>query len=202
MKTLEVKGTSRPELGKKAAKSARNEGEIPAVVYSKRGTEHFSTTEKAVRHLVYSPDFATVQLQLEGSAYRCILKDVQFHPVTEEILHIDFLELIDGTPVKVDVPVRFKGVSPGVKKGGKLLQKVRKVKIKTLPENLVDELRVDISKLDLGQSVRVRDIEVESNIEVMNAPGIPVATIEIPRALRSAAQAAEKEKQAAAKKKK
>lgn len=201
MKTLEVKGTSRTELGTKAAKAIRREGEIPAVIYSSKEIKHFNTNEKEVRSLIYSPDFAVVQLDLDGTAYRCILKDVQFHPVTEEILHIDFLQLIDGTPVKVEIPVRFKGVSPGVKQGGKLMQTVRKVKIKSIPENLVDELRVDISGLNLGQSVRVRDIEVNKNIEIMSAPGIPLANIEIPRALRSAAQAAEKEKQAADKKK-
>lgn len=201
MKTLEVKGTSRTELGTKAAKAIRREGEIPAVIYSNKEIKHFNTNEKEVRSLIYSPDFAVVQLDLDGTAYRCILKDVQFHPVSEEILHIDFLQLIDGTPVKVEIPVRFKGVSPGVKQGGKLMQTVRKVKIKTIPENLVDELKVDISGLNLGQSVRVRDIEVNKNIEIMSAPGIPLAIIEIPRALRSAAQAAEKEKLAAEKQK-
>ena len=117
------------------------------------------------------------------------------HPVTDSLTHIDFIELVDGTPVKVDIPIRFKGDSPGVKLGGKLLQSIRRVTVKTLPENLVDELFVDISELELGFAVRVRDIEAPDSVQIMNTGATPVAIVEVPRALRSATAAADKDEE-------
>lgn len=193
MQVVTINGTPRTDLGKKATKAIRNQGFIPAVLYGGNEVIHFNTTSADVRELVYTPDFKRADITVDGTTYPCILKEVQYHPVTDEIVHIDFLRLVDGTPVKVEVPVRFKGQSPGVKQGGKLIQSVRRVKIKTMPEHLVDELLLDISSMNLGSSIRVRDIEVGEGIEIMNSPGIPVAAIEIPRALRSATAAAEKE---------
>ncbi|MFZ1496100.1 MAG: 50S ribosomal protein L25, partial [Saprospiraceae bacterium] len=127
---------------------------------------------------------------------------VQFHPVTEQLLHIDFLRLVEKTPIKVEVPLRFKGSSPGVKLGGKLIQQIRKIKIKTTPEFLVDELKADISKLDLGQALRVREVTVPQGVEILNNGATPVALIEIPRALKAAAAAEAKAADKGAKKKK
>ena len=193
MQTVAIKGEARTDLGKKFTKSVRNEGKIPCVLYGKDEVAHFSTTLKDIKSIVYTPEFKVAEIELAGNTYRCILKDVQYHPVTDEILHIDFLKLIDGHPVKVEVPIKFTGTSPGVKSGGKLIQQVRRIKIKTVPEKIVDELTLDISSLELGQSIRVRDIQAIEGIEIMNSPGIPVALVEIPRALRSAAAAKEKE---------
>lgn len=125
---------------------------------------------------------------------QCILKDVQFHPVSNEVVHLDFLRLIKGTPVNVEIPVRFKGVSPGVKAGGKLVQVIRKLKVKTTPENLIDEIVVDISHLELGQVLRIKDVEALKGIEISATPATPIANIEIPRALKSAAAAEAKAK--------
>lgn len=190
MQAVNIKGELRTELGKKGAKATRDNGQIPCVLYGGKEVVHFSTTLSEVRSLIYTPDFKVAQVEVDGKPFRCIVKAKQFHPVTDQIIHLDFLRLEEGHLVKVEVPVRFKGTSPGVKNGGKLIQKVRTVKIKALPENIVDELTVDISSLDLGQSIRVRDIEPGEGIEILNAPGTPVATVEIPRALRSAQQAA------------
>ncbi len=190
MQVITIKGESRNELGKKGANSTRKQGLIPCVMYGLNEVIHFSTTPNEVRHLVYSPDFKIAQVEVDGKNFKCILKDKQFNPVTDSIMHLDFLMLVEGRPVKVEVPVRFKGTSPGVKSGGKLLQKVRKVKIKATPEQLVDELMVDISHLELGQSIRIRDVKAGEGVEVLNSPGTPIATVEIPRALRSAQQAA------------
>lgn len=193
MEIIAVNGQARPGLGKKVAKAVRNEGRIPCVLYGGDEVVHFSTTLNEVRGVVFTPDFKVAELSVNGKTYRAILKDVQWHPVSDSIMHIDFLRLVEGHPVKVEVPVRFKGVSPGVRAGGKLQQKLRRVQIKTTPEHLVTEISVDISKLELGQSIRVRDIVIEEpGIEIMSSPGVPVATIEIPRALRSATAAAEK----------
>ncbi len=187
MNTIEVQGTLRQGLGKKAAKAVRREGKIPAVMYGGEEVVHFTTTYKEVKDLIYTADFNLAQLKIDGKEYRCIVKDVQFHPVREDIVHIDFLQLIDDTPVKVEIPVHFKGVAEGVKQGGKLQQNLRRVKVKVMPQHLVGDLWVDVTHLKMGQSVRVRDIEVPEGVEILSSMSIPVAIIEVPRALRSAA---------------
>ncbi len=192
MKAIAVKGEVRQDLGKKSTKAVRVAGLIPCVMYGGDSVVHFTTTKNDVKQLIYTPDFKLADVEVDGKHYRCILKDLQIHSTREDVLHIDFLHLAEGNTIKVDVPVRFKGVSAGVKAGGKLLQKVRKVKIKTTPDKLVDELLLDITSLELGQSIRVRDIKAIDGVEILSSPGIPVATIEIPRALRSATMAAEK----------
>jgi large subunit ribosomal protein L25 len=135
------------------------------------------------RDLVYSPDVATVELNVEGTIYKAILQDIQFHPVSEMILHADFLELRDDKEVKLDIPVRFVGVSPGVLAGGKLTTKLRKLKVKALPANLPDYINVDISDLELGRSVKVSKIQAEG-YTILTNPSAPVATVTIPRALK------------------
>jgi len=190
MNSIEVKGEARPGLGKKATKAVRNEEAIPCVLYGKSDVVHFQTTASALRHLIFSGDFKIVDLAIGADNTKAILKDVQFHPVNEKIMHVDFLKLYDGVPVKVDLPLKIQGASPGVKVGGKMIQNIRKIKVKTLPEKLVDELFIDISSLELGQSLRVKDIIAIEGIEVLQNSSIPVVTIEIPRALRSATAAA------------
>lgn len=190
MEIVAFTGQSRSEVGKKAAAAVRREGRIPAIIYGGTDPVHLSTTWGDVRAAIYTPDFKLVDITIDGTTHRCIVKSVQYHPVSDQIEHIDFLRLNAGIPVKVEVPVRFQGTSPGVRAGGKLLQLMRRVKIKALPENLVDELNVDISSMELGQSIRIRDIKSIDNVEIMANGSIPLATIEIPRALRSAAAAA------------
>jgi len=186
MNTIEVQGALRQDLGKKATKAVRKEGKIPAVMYGGEDVLHFTTTYKDVKDLIYTADFNLARLKIDGKDYRCIVKDVQFHPVREDIVHIDFLQLIDDTAVKVEIPVHFKGVAEGVKQGGKLQQNLRRVKVKVMPQDLVSDLWVDVTHLKMGQSVRVRDIEVPEGVEILSAMSIPVAIIEVPRALRSA----------------
>lgn len=193
MNTVAISGALRSELGKKGAKADRNEGKIPCVMYGGESNVHFTVTHNDIKSIVYTADFNVAEITVDGKSYKAILKGYDMHPVTDNITHIDFIELVDGNYVKVDIPVRFKGESPGVKLGGKLMQSIRRVTVKTLPENLVDELFVDISELELGMAVRVRDIESPENMQVMNAGATPVAIVEVPRALRSAAAAAEKE---------
>ena len=185
MQIVKVAGNARSAVGKKSTKAVRKEGRIPCVIYGGAGENtYFSTTHNEIKNLIYTPDFKVAEIEVDGSLRKCILKEVQFHPVKENILHIDFLELEDGRPVKLEVPVRFKGSSPGIKVGGALQQSIRRVKIKTMPEKMVDVIYGDISSLELGQAIRVRDLEIPEGVQVENAPGIPVATIEVPRALR------------------
>ncbi|MEM9819651.1 MAG: 50S ribosomal protein L25/general stress protein Ctc [Bacteroidota bacterium] len=189
MESIAISGNVRTDLGKKHNKALRRNGDVPCVIYGGDEVVHFSSPERDFKSLIYTPDFKLVDITVDGKKYECILKDIQFHPVTDEILHIDFLRLIPGRKIKVEIPIKFKGEAPGVKEGGKLMQKVRRVMIKTTPDKVVDELFVDVSELNLGHSVRVRDVQVEEGMEIMNALGIPVASVETPRALRSATSA-------------
>lgn len=194
MNTVNVTATSRTDTGKKATKAVRNSGGIPCVMYGGKEVVHFTTTHNAVKSLIYTPDFKVAEIDMDGSKKRAIVKTAQFHPVTEKIMHIDFLRLIDGTPVNLELPVKFEGSSPGVKLGGKLQQSLRRIKVKTTPEKMVDVLTLNVSKLELGDAIRVRDLEVPEGIQIMVAPATPVAAVEIPRALRSAGAAEDGEK--------
>jgi large subunit ribosomal protein L25 len=202
MESIKINGGERAGLGKAATKVDRASEAIPCVLYGGSENVQFTTTWSEVRHLIYTADFKIADITAGGKDYRAIVKEVQFHPVNEKILHIDFLLLQPGTPIKVALPLRLIGQSPGVKAGGKLLQSMRKIKVKVLPENLVDHVTLSISKLDLGQSARVRDIIAIDGVEITMSPSIPVVSIEIPRALRAAAAAEAKAAQAGTKKKK
>ena len=186
MKSIEIAGNLRTDLGKKYAKNARREGIVPCVIYGGENNVHFSAHHSAFKKLVYTPDFHLADIKVGNDNFQCILKDIQFHPVTDEIVHIDFLQLVEGKKLNVEIPVRFQGVAPGTKSGGKLVQKLRRVKVKTLPKDLLEEVFVDVTSLDLGQSIKVRDIALGEDMELMTSPGIPVASVEVPRALRSA----------------
>jgi len=188
MQTVPVNGQLREELGRRASKAFRRNGLVPCELYGSGLNVHFTVSPKELKSLVYTADFKLADVVLDGKTYRSIMKSVQFHPVTDEILHVDFLTLEEDKKVKVDVPVRFVGTSPGVKTGGKLTEKLKKVKIMALPKDLMESVELDISELNLGMSVRVKDIKVGDEIEILNNPNIPVGTVEIPRALKSAAE--------------
>lgn len=193
MEIVKVAADRREPNGKKGTKALREQGHVPAVVYGGENVDHISFDPKAIKELVYTPDFKLADIEVDGTSSKCILKDITFHPVTDEIVHVDFLRLIDGTPIKVEVPVKFKGVSPGVKLGGKMIQQLRRVKVKTTPDKLINELYVSIDGLGLGEAVRVRDIEPIEGVQMMVEGATPVGMVEIPRALRSASAAQEKE---------
>jgi large subunit ribosomal protein L25 len=158
MQSVKVSGEVRENLGKKYSKATRREGLVPAVLYGAGDPVHFTIKALDVRPLIYSPEFKLATLTVDGKEYNAIVKDYQFHPVTDNLRHIDFLALVSNHPVKVQVPVVFEGSSPGVRGGGKLQVAVRRIKIKTTPENLVDKLVLDISELVLGSAIRRRDI--------------------------------------------
>jgi large subunit ribosomal protein L25 len=201
METIKVSGQVREQLGKKASRATRRDGLVPAVLYGAGDeTIHFTVKALDLRDLIYTPDFKLAEVEVDGASHRAIVKDYQFHPVTDELRHVDFLALEDGRSIKVQVPVTFSGTSPGVRGGGKLQVSVRRIKIKTTPEHLVDHLNLDISDLELGQSIRIRDIDPIEGVEIQNPSGQPVATVEVPRALRSAATAEKKATEKEAKK--
>ncbi|WP_242922615.1 50S ribosomal protein L25/general stress protein Ctc [Pontibacter liquoris] len=185
MQTLEIIGFKRANLGKQQSKELRNESFVPGVLYGGGEQVHFYSPAILFRDLVYSPEVYEVDLNIEGTHYRAILQDVQFHPVNEVLLHVDFLQLHDDKEVRMDIPVKMVGVSPGVLAGGKLVTKLRKLKVKALPANLPDFVEVDITDLELGKSIKVSKIKT-GNYEILTNPLAPVATVTIPRALKSA----------------
>lgn len=192
METVSIQAELRENLGKQASKSFRRSKKVPVVIYGGGDSIHAVCDPAGFKSLVYTPEFRLAEVKLNGDTHKCILKDIQFHPVTEEILHADFQKLIEDSDVKVSIPLKVVGSSPGVKGGGKLIKLVRKVKIRTTPENLVDSLVVDITGLKLGHSKRISDIDVPEGVKIMNAPGIPVVSVEVPRALKSAKTAESK----------
>ncbi len=190
MNTIQLKGETRSELGKSATRRLRSEGHIPCVIYGGEDQVHFSTKALDVRDFVYTPDFQIIEIELDGKTRRCIMKDLQFDVVTDDITHIDFLELVDNKPVITNIPINFVGQPEGVKAGGRLIIKLKSVKVRTLPKHLVSHLDVDISAMKLNGNVRVEDIPAE-NMEVMNPLRIPIASVVLTRALKQAGSGGE-----------
>ncbi|TDB67035.1 50S ribosomal protein L25/general stress protein Ctc [Arundinibacter roseus] len=183
MKKLEIVGYRRANLGRNEAQDLRAEGNVPSVLYGGKDQVHFYAPAMLFRPLLTTPDIFEVTLNIEGELFKAILQDSQFDPVNDMIIHADFLEIIDGKEIKVDVPIKLTGASTGVFKGGKLNQKLRKLRVKGLSENIPDYIEVDITSLDLGKSVKVSAIQAEG-FTILSQMSNPVASIEIPRALR------------------
>jgi large subunit ribosomal protein L25 len=185
MRTVEIIGYKRANLGKADAKRLRSESNVPCVLYGGEEQIHFYAPMILFRNLVYTPEAAFVKLNIEGDEYSAILQDIQFHPVSEIILHADFLLLKEDKEIKMEIPVKFTGSAPGVVAGGRLMVKVRKVKIKALPENMPEDITMDISGLELGDNLKIASIKTE-NFEILNSPRVTVAIVDIPRTLKSA----------------
>jgi large subunit ribosomal protein L25 len=185
MKSLEIIGFKRANLGKVEAKQLRAETNVPCVLYGGKEQVHFHTPAFLFRDLIYSGEVHTVDLTVDGKKYKCVMQDVQFHPVNEMILHVDFLELLDDKIVKLEIPVKLTGTAVGVIKGGKLVPKLKKVTVKALPANLPDFIEVDVTHLEVGKSVKVSDIKV-NNYTILNAKAIPLASVVSTRELKQA----------------
>ena len=158
MKTIEIKGTFRNEVGKKSTREIRKTGNVPCIIYGKEKNINFSTQESSFRNLVYTHEAHLVNLDIEGKQFNAVLHDMQFHPVTDRILHADFVQVFDDKPIIMDVPVMITGDSAGVKAGGKLSVKRRTLKIKGLANNLPDHLEVDVTELKIHHSIKVGEL--------------------------------------------
>lgn len=199
MKSITIKGSQRESVGKVATKALRNAGKVPCVVYGGDKPLHFSAEEKAFKDLVYTPNAHTVVISLEdGSSYNAILQDIQFHPVTDNILHIDFYQLSDDKEVTIEIPVKTVGVAPGVLAGGVLRLTKRKLKVKALPANLPDFIEANISELEIGNKLYVTKL-VDDNYKIMHPDNTVVCQVRVSRAAMKAAQDAAKEEKAAGK---
>jgi len=210
MKTFQLEGTPRTEVGKKAVKAIRKEGNIPAVLYGSEPialseakalnagekvvdlgdnkavvVTNFVVTQESVRGLVYTPEVFLVELTLNGKQTMAIIKDIQFHPVTDAILHIDFQQIFPEKPIVIEVPVALEGHAEGVKAGGKLSLEMRKLKVRALYKDVPEKLTVNITDLGLGKTIQVGALNFD-NLELVNAKNAVVAAVKLTRAARGA----------------
>jgi large subunit ribosomal protein L25 len=191
MKVFELKGTLRTDLGKKATKADRAGENVPCVLYGGAENVHFNATVSDLRKLIYSPDVYIVNLTVEGKTCKAIMKALQFHPVSDKVLHIDFLEVTDSKPVIVEIPVQLNGLAEGVKAGGKLALEMRKLRVKGIYTNLPEKINLDVTNLGLGKTIQVGAMKFD-NFDILNAKNAVVAQVKLTRAARGAAAAAAK----------
>lgn len=181
MKSITIKGSERESVGKKASKALRNAGKVPCVVYGGEKPLHFSADELAFRDLVYTPNAHTVVVELDnGNKLKAIMQDIQFHPVTDKIIHIDFYQLFADKELTMNIPVRLQGSSPGVRNGGRLLFRNRKLAIKALPDNLPDFFDIDISKLKIGDNITVESL-LNDNFTILHPETTVVVQVKTAR---------------------
>ena len=183
MKTVTIEGHLRTEAGKKAARQLRSQENVLGVIYGGATEVNFYASAKAFKPLVYTSEFQLAEVTVEGKTYKCILKDLQFDKVSDALIHVDLLELVDNKKVIATLPLKLVGAAAGVKAGGKLVVKLKSLKVKAFPKDLREFIELDITKLELNENIRVQDVQVP-NIEVMNPPRIPVASIVMTRLLK------------------
>jgi large subunit ribosomal protein L25 len=202
MKSITIKGSERESVGKVATKALRNAGAVPCVLYGGDQPVHFSAEEKAFKSLVYTPNAHTVAIELEnGKTFNAILQDIQVHPVSDRILHIDFFQLFDDKEITMEVPVKVVGTSKGVLGGGVLRLNTRRLKVKALPANLPDFIEADITPLEMGNKLYVTKL-VSDKYKLLHPDNTVVCQVRISRAAMKAAQEAAKAAKAPAAKKK
>ena len=189
MKVFELGGELRTDLGKKASKALRNEEKIPCVLYGcGNANTNFGVNQTSVRKLIYTPEIFEVKLILGGKKYRAVIKEVQFHPVTDKILHMDFLEVDDVKPIVFKVPVKTEGLAVGVRAGGKLSLDSRKLKVRALCKDIPGCLTVNVEKLDAGKSIKAGELSFD-NLEIVDNKETLVVSVKMTRAAKSAASA-------------
>jgi large subunit ribosomal protein L25 len=191
MNTIAISGSQRENVGKRDAKELRYAGKVPAVLYGGKEQFHFAIDAPDLRDLVYTPEVNFVELNIDGKKTNAILKDIQFHPLTEKIVHIDFLQLFEDKALTIEIPVKLTGTSPGVKEGGKLVQKLRKLKVNALPKNMPQFVEVSLEPLEVGKSVRVSDLQAKG-YTITNVAEDTVVSVIMSRALKQAEQVAGK----------
>ncbi len=195
MKSIDVKATVRSNFGKKSSHDLRESGSVPAVLYGaehdadgKVAVQHLAITNDALRKLVYTPDIFEVNLDVDGTVIKAVMKDIQFHPVSDRILHVDFYKVTEDAPIVMEVPVALNGLAEGVRAGGKLQLLIRKLKVKALYTQIPERLDIDVTSLGLGKTIKVGDLSYEG-LEIMNAKEAVVCAVKLTRAARGAASA-------------
>ncbi|WP_163707857.1 50S ribosomal protein L25/general stress protein Ctc [Mangrovibacterium lignilyticum] len=199
MKSVEINGELRAAIGKKDSKKLRAESKVPCVLYGGEEPIHFYAEAAEFRKIVYTPNVYLIKLTIAGTEYSAIMQDIQWHSVNEQILHVDFLKIDETKPIKIEVPVKVDGYAKGMRAGGKMKLNLRRLKVKALAQDVPDFIKLNIDELELGQSIKVSQVDVDK-MEILNSKSIPVVTIMITRAAR-AAMNADKAAAAPAKKK-
>jgi large subunit ribosomal protein L25 len=192
MKTITIEGQLRTAFGKSATRRIRSQGLVPAVIYGGAKEVNFSAPATAFKGLVYTPNFQLADVNVDGTHYRCILKDLQFDKVSDALIHIDLLELVDDKKVIATIPLKFTGAAKGVKEGGRFVSKIKSVKVKTYPKYLQEIIEVPIDDLNINENIRVEDIKAPE-MEILNSPRIPVASVVMTRQLKQEEAVAAKE---------
>lgn len=191
MKTIAISGSPRENVGKRDAKELRYEGKVPAVLYGGKEQAHFAVVTTELKDAIYTPEANFVEITLGAQKIKAVIKELQFHPLTDVLLHVDFLQLFDDKQILMEIPVKLTGTSPGVKMGGKLVQKLRKLRVKALPKDMPQAVEVSISKLEVGNLFRVRDLS-KGDYTVTNTPEDTIVSVGMSRALKQAEQQAGK----------
>jgi large subunit ribosomal protein L25 len=192
MQTIELKASRRDNLGKTATKQLRSEGRLPCVIYGGKETIHASALLKDFNKLVYTPKVHLVNLNVDGKKYNVVIQDIQYHPVSDDAIHVDFLQVFDDKPITMEIPVKLKGLAAGVKAGGKLSLEKRKLKVKGLAKDMPDTLEVDITNLGLGKGIQVGQLNFD-NLELLNNKNQVVVSVKLTRGARAAGQTGEEE---------
>lgn len=198
MKQIAINGTIRTVIGKKATKAVRNSGNVPCVIYGEKKDEngnpvalHFTVSEKEINKLIYTPHIYLVDINIDGADHKAILKEVQFHPVKDNVLHVDFLEVHAEKPIVMGVPIAPFGLAEGVRAGGRLMAMVRKLNVRALYNDIPEKLPIDVTSLQLGKSIKVGDLSFEG-LELVTPKEVIVCTVKMTRAAMGAAAAAAK----------
>jgi len=186
MKVIALKGDVRDGLGKSHTKKLRKEGKVPCVIYGKEGNQHFSVYQADFTNLIYTPKTHLVQVDLGRSMHLAKIQDMQFHPVSEQIVHTDFYEIDPEKPISIQIPINVVGNSPGVREGGKLQIKIKKLEVSGLVKNLPEEIDINIDELEIGKSVKVKDISLD-NLDILDSENNSIVSCVVTRAARSAA---------------
>ena len=189
MKTITIEGQLRTGTGKKATRQLRSQGLVPGVIYGGDKEVNFHAPVLAFKPLVYTSEFQLADISVEGQSYRCILKDIQLDTVSDKLNHADFLQLVDNKKVVASIPLKFTGSSAGVKAGGKLITKMKALRVKTLPQHLKENIEVDLTNLEINGNIRVEDVK-EEHFEILNSPRIPIASVVMTRQLKQEESAA------------
>ena len=187
MKSIAISGSPRGNVGKRDAKELRYQGQVPAVLYGGATQTHFAVSAADLKPVIYTPEVHFIDLDIAGVKSQAIIQATQFHPVTDQLIHIDFLLLDETKPITMEIPILLTGTSPGVKTGGKLVQKLRKLRVKGFPKDLLDTIDVSIEALEVGKSVKVSEIKLP-NLTITNSPEDTIVSVTTSRALRQADQ--------------
>jgi len=185
MKTIAISGSPRENVGKRDAKELRYEGKVPAVLYGGKEQVHFAVLSTDLNEAIYTPEANFLEITVGDVKTKAIIKEAQYHPLTDLLLHVDFLQLFDDKEITMEIPVKLVGTSPGVKMGGKLVQKLRKLRVKSLPANMPQVVEVSIAKMEVGNLFRVRDLQ-KGDYVVTNTPEDTIVSVGMSRALKQA----------------